>query len=88
MDENRFELNVSLPHDLRFVETARELAVQAARQGGWVEAEAQTFGRTVEGAIRQWLTTSPPGSRVPVVVRCLDGPVEVLVAGRTLTPRG
>jgi hypothetical protein len=88
MDENRFELNVSLPPDPRFAETARELAVQAARQGGCVEAEAQTFGRTVEGAIRRWLSTSAPGAQVPLVVRCLAGPVEVLVNGQTLTPEG
>ena len=81
-----FELNVTLPHDARFAETARELAVHAARHVGYGEDEARAFGRDVEGVVRGCFDTAPTGSPVPLIVRRMTGPLEVLVNGRTITP--
>jgi hypothetical protein len=80
-----FELNVSLPPDARFAETARELAIHAARQAGLGEKESQAFGSDVERAIRGYME-SAEGS-IPLTFRRVSGPVEVLVNGRTLTPQ-
>jgi hypothetical protein len=81
-----FELNVSLPHDPRFAETARELAVYAARQAGYGEDEARAFGGAVERIIRGHIATVPAGTDIPLILRRAAGPVEVLINGRTLTP--
>ena len=81
-----FEINVSLPHDARFVETARELATHAARQAGHAVDEARAFGRDVESVIRRHIDSTDSGNPIPLVVRLEDGPVEVLINGRTLTP--
>jgi hypothetical protein len=81
-----FELNVSLPHDARFAETARELAAHAARHAGYGEDEARAFGSHVEGVVRGCFDTAPTGSPVPLIVRRAAGPLEVLVNGRTITP--
>ena len=81
-----FELNVSLPYDPRFADTARELAIYAARQAGYGEDEARAFGGAVERVIRGHIATGPSGSHIPFTVRRAAGPVEVLINGRTLTP--
>jgi hypothetical protein len=81
-----FEINVSLPHDARFAETARELAIHAARQAGHGEDEARAFGLDVERVVRRHIDSADSGNPIPLVVRRADGPVEVLVNGRTLTP--
>ena len=81
----RFELNVSLPTDARFAETARELAVHAARHAGCPEAKAHAFGDQVAGAIRAYLETGDAVGTIPLVLRRTTGPVEVVVNGRTLT---
>ena len=85
MSTDHFELNVSLPHDARFAETARDLAVHAARQAGCAEAKADAFGRTVEGVIRECLEDATSDASLPLVVRCNRGPIEVVVNGQTIT---
>jgi hypothetical protein len=81
-----FELKMSIPPDLRFAETVRELAVHAARQSGCSDEEAQAFGAEVEDIIREHIETGATGASVPLVFRRAAGPVEVLVQGRTVTP--
>ena len=81
-----FEINVSLPNDARFAETARELVVFAARQAGHREDQARDFGRDVAGAILRHIDAATSGNPIPLIVRCNDGPVEVLINGRTFTP--
>jgi hypothetical protein len=81
-----FELNVSLPHDPRFAETARELATHAARQAGCGEDQARAFGRDVERLIRGHIEAGKSGGPIPLIVRRASGPVEVLVNGRALSP--
>ena len=81
-----FEFNVSLPSDARFAETARELAIHAARQAGCGEDEARAFGKDVEGLVRGHIQNAPSGASIPLIVRRVDGPLEVLVDGHTLTP--
>jgi hypothetical protein len=80
----QFELNVSLPADRRFAETARDLAVHAAKHAGCSDARAHAFGAQVEEAIRGHVDASG-GGPIPLVFRRTNGPVEVLVNGRTLT---
>lgn len=80
-----FELHVSLPSDTRFAETARELAVHAARHAGCSDAKAHAFGDEVAGAVRGHLEMESPGATIPLVLRRTAGPIEVLVNGRTLT---
>jgi hypothetical protein len=79
-----FHLSLTLPRDPRFADTARDLAVQAAKQAGCTDIDAQKFGRRVEGTIRECLGRGEARETLPVVVRCNEGPVEVLVDGHTL----
>ena len=79
-----FELNVSLPTDLRFAETARELAAHAARHAGCIEERARAFGEEVEGVIRGYLESGGAGPSLPLVLRRRAGPVEALINGRTI----
>jgi len=81
-----FELQMSIPPDVRFAETVREVAVHAARQSGCSDEEAEAFGAEVEDIVREHIEHCAPGTSLPLVVRRADGPVEVLVEGRTLTP--
>lgn len=80
-----FELNVSLPYDARFAETARELAIHAARHAGCGDDEARAFGAEVERVVRGRIAAGGPGTHIPLIVRRASGPVEVLVNGRALT---
>jgi hypothetical protein len=80
----RFELNVSLPSDVRFAETARELAVHAAKHAGYSDARARAIGERVEQIIHACLKEGT-GTTLPLVVRRTTGPVEILVDGRTLS---
>ena len=84
MATTSFELNVSLPTDGRFAETARDLAAHAARHAGSSDADARAFGIRVEGAVRARLEEVPSGASLPFVVRRASGPVEVLIGGRTI----
>jgi len=80
-----FEINVTLPPDLRFVATAAAIAVHAAQFAGCPPAAAQAFGRDVEEAVRgciERLHAAP--AAIPLIVRRDAGPVEVIVDGRTL----
>jgi hypothetical protein len=80
----QFELNVSFPPDTRFVVTARELAVHAARHAGCTEARARAFGDEVEATILSCMERGNTDAPLPMVVRRTTGPVEVLVNGRTI----
>lgn len=81
-----FELNVSLPYDARFAETARELAIHAARQAGYGEEEALAFGDDVERVVQGHIANGGTDTHIPLIVRRAHGPVEVLINGRTFTP--
>jgi hypothetical protein len=81
----RFELTLSLPADVRFAATARELVIHAAKHSGCTDARAQAFGGEVEGVVRDRLAASSDGALLPIVVRLTTGPVEVLVDGRTFS---
>jgi hypothetical protein len=84
MSRPHFELTVTLPRDARFADTARELAVHAAKDDGVPPEKAAAFGNEVADVLRGYLETG--GDSVPVVLRRTSGPVEVLINGRTLTP--
>ena len=75
----RFDLRVVLPADPQFAEMVRGLAVHGASRAGCAEAEATAFGRTVEDAARDMLA-SGSGAQVSVVVRCGNGPMEVVLS--------
>ena len=83
-DHAHFELNVSLPPDTRFAVTARELAVYAARHAGCTEARARAFGEEVEATILSCMERGNTDAPLPVVVRRMTGPLEVVVNGRTI----
>jgi hypothetical protein len=80
-----FELNISLPTDARFTDTARELAVHAAKHAGCTEERALAFGEEVAGIIRGYLDDGHAGTTLPLVLRRKSGPVEALINGRTIT---
>jgi hypothetical protein len=80
-----FELTLSVPHDPRFASTIRDLAIHAAQHVGCAQAKAEAFGRAAEELLRACLADSAPGSDVPVVVRCLAGPLELLIDERIIT---
>jgi hypothetical protein len=80
-----FELNVSLPTDARYTETARDLAVHAAKHAGCSDARAQAFGEEVEGVIRGYLEGGNAAAALPLVLRRRSGPVEALINGRIIT---
>lgn len=89
MTEPCFEMNVSVPHESRFAETLRLLAVLVAKSAGCSEPSAEAFGRTVENAVEEACERCPKDKRastdLQVVVRRRAGPVEVDVGGQTLT---
>lgn len=84
MNGDTFELMMTLPADARYAVAAREVAVTAAHQAGCADDTAETFGRTVEGTVRRCLSSVAPGSSLPLTIRRISGPVEVLVDGHTL----
>jgi hypothetical protein len=81
----QFELQISLPHDVRLAETVRSLAVYAAHVTGCADAQAEAFGRSVEEVVRAYLEDATSGHDVPVVLRRGEGPLEVRIDTRTLT---
>ena len=85
MVAGRFELTITFPPDARFTDTARQLAVHAAKHAGLPDAQADAFGDQVAGAVGRSLAGAREDS-VPVIMRRSSGPVEVLVNGRILTP--
>ena len=80
-----FELTLSLPHDARFAVTIRDLAVHAAQHVGCGQAKAEAFGRAAEELLRACLADSAPEREVPVVVRRLAGPLELLIDKHVIT---
>ena len=83
--QTRFELAVSLPADVRFAQTARELVVFAAKQSGCSDARATAWAQEVEEIVRRRFAAPADGELVPVVVRLTTGPVQVVVDGRTFS---
>jgi hypothetical protein len=81
----RFELHVTLPNDSRFAETARELAVHAARHAGQTDERAREFGAEVERILRRHLDGGAGTAPIPMIVRRTTGPVEVVIHGRAVT---
>lgn len=79
MGSARIDLNLSLPCDQRFVETLRQLAVQAAVTCGCPPSAGESFGRSVERAVREALARHRADDRIAVRIRRDDGPVEVVV---------
>ena len=82
---NTFELSLSLPHDARFAATVRDLATHAAQHAGCAQSKAEAFGRAAEELLRSCLEHSAPGDEVPVIVRRLTGPLELLIDDRLIT---
>src|SRR4051812_23168852 len=80
-----FELHLSLPHDVRFADTVRSLAVQAARYAGCVGTRADAFGSDVADLARRCLADDESGPDVLVVLRRAAGPIEVSIGARTVT---
>jgi hypothetical protein len=78
-DAGHFEIQLSFPQDVRLAATVRALAVHAARFAGCGDAQAEEFGRSVEEVARTCLADSTSDRDVPVVVRRMSGPLEVLI---------
>jgi hypothetical protein len=85
MTTTPFELTLSLPHDARFASTIRDLAIHAAQHVGCAQAKAEAFGRAAEELLRACLADSAPGNDVPVVVRRVGGPLELMIDDRLIT---
>jgi hypothetical protein len=84
-DAEHFEIQLSLPRDVRLAATIRGLAVHAAHYAGCGDARAEEFGTSVEAVARALLADSDPGGDVPVVVRRINGPLEVQIDTRIVT---
>jgi hypothetical protein len=84
VDANRFVFSLSVPRDAKYVPTVCRLAVQAARYASCADADAETFGGSVEDLLRSCLR-EPSDGAISVVVRRDAGPVEVRVNGHAVT---
>lgn len=80
-----FDLHLSLPHDLRFAATIRDLAAHAAQFVGCGDARAMAFGREAEELLRACLEDNASRSEVPVIVRRHNGSLEVQIDERRIT---
>ena len=76
-------MNVTFPPEVRFVATARDLVLLAARQAGLDEPVAREFAGQVESAVRASLSRHGVAD-VPLVVRLRDRGIEVVAAGHVL----
>ena len=77
-----FDLALQLPPDGGFAPMVRDLALHGARQAGCAEAMCVAFGREVENAARDVLSSAT--ATVAVAVRRDAGPVEIVIGSRTL----
>jgi hypothetical protein len=84
VNANSFEFQLSVPRDEQVAVIIRMLAEQAARYAGCSEHGAVAFGAQVEEAVRVQLNGAQPHGSIPVVVRRMTGPLEVLVDTRTV----
>jgi hypothetical protein len=84
MSGARIDLNLSLPCDPRLAESMRQLAVHAAATCGCPASDGESFGRSVERAVREALAQRRAGDRIAVKIRRDEGPVEVVVDNRHL----
>ena len=84
MDGTNFELTVSVQDD-QYAGAVVALVDSVARQVGCAPATAAAFAASVDAALRQSLAGQGAGELLPVVVRCHDGPVQVLINDQLLT---
>jgi hypothetical protein len=81
----RFQIDVTVPRQARFVPTVRDLAVQAARFAGCSPPDADAFGHSVAAVVGDQLQRGTPDTPMAIVVRRDDGPLEVLVDEQTIS---
>jgi hypothetical protein len=67
-----FEMRVSLPRDLRYVATARLIAVESLKEAGCAGAPAEAFVGQVEDAARTCLSAAPSNHVTMAVAREAD----------------
>jgi hypothetical protein len=84
MDTTTFELIVSI-EDVRFVAMIGALVDHAAQYAGSSSADAASFSTAVTEALAAALAGRTSRAPLPVVLRRLAGPLEVVVDGQTLT---
>ena len=80
-----FRLDCSIPRDARYVAAVRDLAVHAARFAGCSPPDAASFGQSVETVFGESLRQSTTDAPIAIVVRCGEGPLEVLVDEQTIS---
>ena len=80
-----FQLDVTIPRDVRYSDTVRDLAVQAARFAGCSPPDAATFGRSVATVFDESLRHGSGDAPIAIVVRRAEGPLEVLVDEQMIT---
>jgi len=86
MAPDHFELQMSVPRDLRFAATLRSLAVHAAHYAGCPDGRADAFGDQVEQAVRAYFSDNTDSQDVPIVVRrTMTGPLEIQIATRVVS---
>lgn len=85
MDAITFQFSLQVPRDPQFVSTVRKLAVHAARYANCTEADAETFGGSVEQAVQACLRDEVPDTTISVVVHRAAGPVEARVDGHVIS---
>ena len=79
-----FFLKLSFPAETRHVVALRDLIVQAVRQAGGEEDHARDFDEQAAALIRESADRQSGSGTLDVVVE-LGPPIQVSVAGRTLT---
>jgi hypothetical protein len=85
VDAISFQFNLRVPRDPQFVSTVRKLAVYAARYANCAEADAETFGGSVEKAVQACLQETATDATISVVVHRDAGPLEFRVDGHVVT---
>jgi hypothetical protein len=81
----QFQLDVTMPRDVRYVGAVRDLAVHAARFAGCSAPAAAAFGASVEDVFGNSLRNGASDAPVAIVVRRGEGPLEVLVDEQMIT---
>jgi hypothetical protein len=84
MATESFAFQATLRADARLAPMVRAVVADGARRTGCGDAEASTFGATVERAYLAAFAGAPPDARVSIDVRSPAGQLEVVVTG----PRG
>ena len=79
-----FEITVWVCEE-RYAGAVGVLAASVAQDAGCAAALCTAFAERVDAAVRESLPTVRPERDLAVIVRRRNGPVEVVVDGRTLT---